>query len=209
MCMRRLVIVLAMITTFGMPVAYAQSPEVPDATSASEPVVDEARIQARVDLLKLTLSATDKRRLTQRCVAAQSRLSAIRAKAALATDKRRQTYHNMVGFVQNIIKGAESRGLAVDLIQQPLTDIQDHLVKFETNYTNYQNALDDARLLNCQTNPEGFKAALEDARLQRKYLLNDMQYIREASLSNLRDGLTDIMFITDQRTTPEGGMDGN
>lgn len=207
--MRRLIASVLVVLALCVPLTYAQTADLDapvDNTSASEPVLDTSRIQQRVEFYKISLSSNERKRLVQRCVSAQSRLSAIRAKAALSTDKRRQTYHNITALVTGMVARLNAQGVTTDEVQKPLQNIQNKMTKFESDYASYQNALDDARLLDCQANPEGFKAALEDARAQRKSLLVAMQDIHELALTDLRDSLIDTSLTMNQT---KGTSDGN
>ena len=206
--MRRFILALIIVVSLGVPLSFAQTPSDPntsvDSMTAPEPVLDNTRIQQRIETYNVSLSSSEKKRLVQRCVAAQSKISAVRAKTVAAADKRRETYHAITTLIVGIVQRLQSHDVDAKGIQNALQSVQTKTSKFEADYGAYLNALDDARLLDCQAHPDGFKAALEDARAQRKNLLADMQDVHELALTDLRDSLIDVSLTVNQAGNTEG-----
>jgi hypothetical protein len=136
------------------------------------------RISERQSVLKLKLTAAQKKLLTTRCAAAQTKLQVLKTQDSTAAGKRQQIYSDLASRLEDIIVQLKVQGVDTTQLSTAQKNFNAAIDLYLADAMSYRAALDDAATIDCQTDPTGFEASLLSARQLRVQLAADVSKIK-------------------------------
>lgn len=168
----------------------------------------KAELKQRVEKMKLNLktrlNATEKKRVQDKCKAAQGSVSSISGRVKGIETSRSQVYANLIQRLNELSNRLKEKGLDTTELEKQLVTLQTLVDTFNTDLAVYKSALIDLSAQDCTTDPEGFKAALETARAAGKKVRDDAAAIR----THVNDVIKPtVKAIRDTLDKEEGGTE--
>lgn len=124
----------------------------------------EARIKKQKETLKVKLGAAEKKKIQEKCKAAQGKTSSVSGRINGLETSRAQVHVNMFNRLDKLTVKLEARGADTTQLKAELTVLAGKVDKFHADLAIYKQSVQDLEALECATDPEGFKAALLTAR---------------------------------------------
>lgn len=123
------------------------------------------RIAQRKSERKLKLNQESLQRLTGNCVNVQGNLRQIHDDAVGIFNNRAKVYQTVDARVWVAIGQLKLANQDTFKLEQQHQSLVSNVARSQVLINNYEQALDDATLLNCQADPTGFQALVDTARI--------------------------------------------
>lgn len=190
-------------TTCGtVAIAQAQSiPADPPAGSSFDQRLDQRKKEQQVQLSK-----QDQQRLTQQCVAAQTKIRQLQPKTTAVVNMRTNVYRNISGRQWVAVGELKLANEDTFNFEKQLTEYTNKVSAFRSTATTYQQTLDDLTLINCQADVVGFEALLQTARYYYAQLQSQSQDIRNYVINTIKPTLTDFASRLQPAEATQGGQ---
>lgn len=176
----------------GIGVARAVSPPVPAAAGSSL----EQRLAQRKTETGTVLTDIDRVRLVETCTAAQAKLRLIQNDALARLDKHTKAYNKIDARLWITIGQLKLAGEDTFQLEKLHLTLVDKSANFLQLSTNYEQALDDALVINCKADPTGFKSLLDTSRayydLLRKQSVDIHSYVVDSIKPDLAKHVSDL-----------------
>lgn len=164
----------------------------------------EQRIAQRKAERKIALADKDQKRLISLCKAAQEASRKIQRETTSIIDKRKTTYRTIDGKLWIINGQLKLAGKDTFNLEKSRAELENKAAGFITTAANYQQALDDLVLMNCQADIVGFKSIIETARLYYSQLQAQSADIRTHIVNIVKPLLADYAAQLQPKTPQEG-----
>lgn len=166
--------------------AYADTaPATPPAGSNASQRLAQRKAERNVQL-----NAQDTKRLVDTCKIGQEKLGVLKSNSNQTFINRQKEYQNIDADVWVIIGKLKLAGKDTFQLEKQLAAFTDAITTFKAVVANYQQALDDTIVINCQADPVGFKALLDTTRLYYADILNRSKGIRTYVTDTIKTSLT-------------------
>ncbi|MCA9330714.1 hypothetical protein KC957_01590 [Candidatus Saccharibacteria bacterium] len=184
----KLLVIASLIAVLGIaPSVYAAStPATPPAGSTAE-----SRLKQRKAEREIKLDEKDTKRLTQTCVAAQSKIRTIYQSATTALTERNKAFYRADAKLWVIIGRLKLADRDTYALEKQRTNFAQQIADFQTTSNNFTQVLDDMQVLNCAADPVGFKALLETAKIYRSQVVSKSNAIRDYAVNDIKKTLTE------------------
>lgn len=149
----------------------------------------EARSAERKEKLKTKLDAAQKKRIEDRCVASQGKITALKAKVQ-GYDKGYVTrYDTLLGKLSDVSVKLKANNLDTTKLDASVSELTGKVAAFNTDVDAYQQTIDDLATMDCKADPVAFKAAIETSRTQLTALRAQVGAIRALLKDTVRPEL--------------------
>ncbi len=172
------------------------------------------RLKARIALYKIKLTAAEVAKLKLKCVAAQSKISALDTRVNNGVTIRGKVYAELLDHLDKLITKLKAANVDTAKLEAERAELKAKVSTFTGDLAKYKITLDDAKGLGCVADPTGFKASLEAARAAQLVVTEDAVAIRsyvngaiKPTLKTIKQGLakTNSNSITNSTTDAIGG----
>ncbi len=123
------------------------------------------RLAQRKAERNITLDDKDSKRLLTTCKVGQDKISLLKGSTNQSFISRQKEYNNIIGDMWVVTGKLKLAGKDTFQLEKELATLTDKINNFQATRLNYQQALDDTVVVNCQADIVGFKALLETDRL--------------------------------------------
>lgn len=159
----------------------------------------EARIKTLKEQQKVRLSVTEKKKIQDKCQAAQGKVGSVGGRVNGAETSRTKVHANLLARMENLVAKLKTKNLDTTQLEASITELKAKITTFETDLATYKQTISDLRALDCKTDPEGFRAALQTARTNLETVRADAKAVH----SYLNDTIKPLLKTI--RTQVEGG----
>lgn len=166
-------------------------------TMAPKPTTMESRLNDRKEALGLKLGEEAKKRLLERCGAAQKKLDPLKAKDEQAHDNRSKKYNGILKRVEEMITRLNQQGVSTANLQTALTNYTSAIDEYIADVQTYKTTISDLSSMACDKDIEGFAATLSAARSAREKLKADGAVVRTA-IAELKTALAEAKKSLDK-----------
>lgn len=151
----------------------------------------EQRLAQRKTERSIKLDDKDKKRLTQRCVAAQGKVRAWYQTISTSIDDRNKAYQRVDAKLWVIIGRLKLAGKDTFKLEKERSIFAANINNFQTTGANFTQTLDDLQVVNCEADIVGFKALLDTARLYYKQVIDASGSIDNYVVNDIKSTLAD------------------
>ncbi len=191
---------VCVLSLFPVGSVYAQTAP---ADSKAGATFDQ-RLEQRKLERKVQLADKDQKRLVTQCKAAQEVVRKLQRSTAQMVEKRAEAYQAIDAKLWIITGRLKLAQQDTFQLQKARAELETKTTSFTVAATNYQQALDDLVVMNCQADAVGFKALLETARLYYSQLRDQSAAIRDALVNTVKAALNDMTTQLQPQTNAEG-----
>lgn len=197
----------------GIDVNDTDQPETEAPETETQKTERDARIKALKTAQKIKLAAAEKKKLQEKCQAAQGKTSSVTGRFKGIETSRGQVHENLVNRLNNLVEKLKTKGIDTTALEADIATLQTKIETFNTDLTTYKQSVTDLKALDCKTDPEGFKAALTTARTNLEKVRTDAKdihtYLKDTIkplLKTLRDQIEKpVEEETETTNEQEGG----
>mgnify|MGYP000331871394 CR=1 FL=1 len=132
------------------------------------------------------LEEVKSKRISERCKAAQGKVTSLKARVNKVVANRRKVYLEIGQKFDTLITRLKTANVDTTKLETAREDIKTELAKLEDSMTNYENVLSDIESMDCVSDPSGFQAALDEARVLQKDLREQAQSFRDFVSTELK-----------------------
>ncbi len=186
---RAIYIILGVSVVVACLVAAKAHADTPPATPPAGSNASQRLAQRKAER-NVQLDAKDTKRLSQFCTVSQGKLGVLKSTTNKNFINRKTEYQNMAADLWVIIGKLKLAGKDTFQLEKQLATLTDKINNFQTVVTNYQQALDDTVVINCQADVVGFKALLDTTRLYYADLIARSKDIRSFVSDTVKTSLT-------------------
>lgn len=151
----------------------------------------EQRLAQRKVERTIKLDDKDKKRLMQRCAAAQGVVRAWYQAASTSVDDRNKTYQRVDAKLWVIIGRLKLADKDTFALEKQRSKFAANINDFQATAANFLQTLDDVQVVNCEADIVGFKALLDTARLYYKQVIDKSDGINNYVVNNIKATLAD------------------
>lgn len=160
------------------------------------------RLEQRKRERTIQLAERDSQRLSQRCVASQTKVRQLQRPSAALFDSRANLYKRIDATTWIVIGQLKLADKDTFELEKQRSALAEKTQAFQTTAAHYLQTLDDIAVINCQADVVGFKALVETARLYHTDLRTrstDIRtYIVDTLKPTLREHSSDLQPKTNQ-----------
>lgn len=146
--------------------------------TAEDKVAREKRLKEKKDALKAKLTATQEKRLKERCAGSQGTLRSFTAKVKGIQTSREKVYSNLVNRLTTLQTKLKAQNVDTAELDAEITALNTKIEAYKVDLAAYQQTLADLAAMNCTEDPAAFKASLESARTALQKVHQDAKDIR-------------------------------
>ena len=191
------------VTTQQAEIEPAETLEATESTVPEDKGTGRAeRIKAYKEKATEKLSEAKQKRITSRCVAAQGKVTSLRAKVNTAVANRKTVYQEVGDKLDTLLAKMQKAELDTTKLETAREDMRADLVLLTENLNAYDTVLADLEAMDCAADPATFQTALTSAREMQTALRAEAQEFRQFATTELKAILQDI------RTQLEAVKDG-
>lgn len=159
-------------TTTESPAMAEEAPE-----TAEQKTEREAFIKKHKELLKIKLTATERKKLLDKCKPAQAKVSGISGRLKGIKTSRGQVHENLQDRLNKLVEKLKVKGINTTELETSIATLTTNIEAFNTDLDTYEQSVTVLRALDCQADPEGFKAVLQTSRTNLEKLHADSKAI--------------------------------
>ena len=167
----------------------------------------EARKLERQQAVEAVIDQVRQTRVSQRCAAAQGKISAAVTRADSLEQNRTTIYNTVSTKLSGLVDRLNAAEVDTTVLAEQVTAYDSVVAEFFALLDNYQLALSDAAGIDCEEDTEGFILALDDARKLREQLKTKAQEIRSWVRDTIVPTLMDIKDSLSQDSSDQGEGD--
>lgn len=149
----------------------------------------DARAAERKAKLKTVLDTTQKRRIEDRCVASQGKITTLKSKVQGYDKGYVVRYDTLLGKLSDISVKLKAKNLDTAKLDTATADLTTQVATFKSGVATYRQTIDDLTTMDCKADPAGFKAAVEASRSQLAALRSQVSVIRATLKDSVRPEL--------------------
>lgn len=173
-----------------------QSTTTTTTTEAPETPAQKTEREARIKQLKTTqkirLTTTEKKKIQDKCQAAQGKMSGVTGKVNGIEASRTQVHKNILDRLNNAVVKLKEKGVNTTQLETEITALTAKIETFNTDLAAYKQSVTDLKAEDCKTDPEGFKAALTAARTNLEKVRADAKAVHTSLKETIRPLLTEL-----------------
>lgn len=169
----------------------------------------EARIKTLKEQQKVRLSVTEKKKIQDKCQAAQGKVSSVGGRVKGAETSRTKVHANLLARMETLVAKLKTKNLDTTQLEASITELKAKITTFETDLATYKQTISDLRALDCKTDPEGFKAALQTARTNLETVRADAKAVHGYLNETIKPLLKTIRAQVEGGTTTEPTQGGD
>ena len=169
----------------------------------------EARIKTLKEQQKVKLSVTEKKKIQDKCQAAQGKVSSVSGRVKGVETSRTKVHANLLARMETLVEKLKTKNLDTIQLETSITELKAKITTFETDLTTYKQSISDLRALDCKTDPEGFKAALQTARTNLETVRSDAKAVHSYLNETIKPLLKTIRAQVEGGTTTETTQGGD
>ena len=141
---------------------------------------------------KTKLDEPSKKRIGERCVAAQSAVDKVSTRQETAVKGRSQAYSNIVERLQKLVESLKLKNIDTAELESQIVILETKIEAFNTTYAAYKTAVSDTAKTDCKADVVAFKAALEKSRSDQKLVVVAAQAVRSYVKDSIKPTLQNI-----------------
>lgn len=167
----------------------------------------EARVKQLKTAQKTKLTTTEKKKIQDKCQAAQGKMSSVTGKFNGIETSRAQVHKNILERLVTANNKLKEKGVATTQLEAEITALTAKIDTFNADLAAYKQAVTDLKAVDCKTDPEGFKAALTDARADLEKVRTSAKAVQTYLKETVRPLLTELkkqVSTTEGTSTPTG-----
>lgn len=150
----------------------------------------EQRLAQRKTERAIKLDDKDKKRLAQRCVAAQGTIRTWYQTVSSSVDDHNKAYQRVDAKLWVVIGRLKLAGKDTFKLEKQRSTFAANINDFQTTAANFTQTLDDIQVVNCEADVVGFDALLETARLYYKQVIDKSNSIDNYVVNDIKSTLT-------------------
>lgn len=178
-----------------------QTEEVPE--TPVQKTERDARIKALKEQQKIRLSTTEKKKIQDKCQAAQGKVSDVGGRINGVETSRTKVHANLLARMESLVEKLKTKNLDTTQLETSIAELEAKITTFNTSLATYKQSISDLRLLDCKTDSEGFKAALQTARTNLEKVRTDAKAIHAYLNDTIKPLLKTIRAQVSGEPTPE------
>lgn len=182
------VIGLAVAGIVGLKAAPSQAVGVPPAAPPAGSSFDQRLAQRKTEQ-NLKLDDKTAKHIQQQCVNAQGAIRVLKGKTDTMVANRNNTYKNIDAVLWVNIGQLKLANQSSFTLEQNRTDLYQKMLAFQATAAQYQQALDDILVINCQADPVGFQSLLETSRAYYAQLIAEKTDIYNFTVNTVKPTL--------------------
>lgn len=184
-----------------------------ETTEAPETPVQKTEREARIKTLKeqqkVRLSVTEKKKIQDKCQAAQGKVSSVSGRIKGAETSRTKVHANLLARMETLLAKLKTKNLDTAQLEASITELKAKIATFNTDLAAYKQSISDLRLEDCTTDPEGFKAALQASRTNLETVRADAKAVHSYLNETIKPLLKTIRAQVGGGTTTEPTQGGD
>lgn len=169
----------------------------------------EARIKTLKEQQKIRLSLTEKKKIQDKCQAAQGKVSSLGGRINGLETSRTKVHANLLARMENLVAKLKTKNLDTTQLEASITELEAKIATFNTDIATYKQSISDLRALDCKTDPEGFKAALQTSRTNLEKVRADAKAVHSYLNETIKPLLKTIRAQVEGGTTTEPTQGGD
>ena len=166
------------------------------ATDTAETPVQKTEREARIKQLKtaqkVKLSTTEKKKIQEKCQAAQGKMSSVTGKFNGIETSRAKIHKNILDRLTTAEAKLKEKGADTTQLTADIATLKTKIDTFDASLAAYKLSVTDLKAEDCKTDPEGFKAALTTARSNLEKVRNDAKAVHTYLKDTVRPLLTEL-----------------
>lgn len=188
----------------------AEEESTTDASASAEPKDRssgrEARISAYKEKVATKLAESKAKRISTRCVAAQTKITSLRERISAAVVKRQEAYDKIGEKLDALTAKLVAAGVDTAPLETAREDVRADLAVLAESMASYDTVLADLIAFDCASDPQTFYTALESARETQKSLREQAQEFRRFATAELRTVIQNMKTELEKVNTTDGGQ---